>query len=229
MNREAFFERVRQATAAGRSYRIHGADKSVGPVGYCGGGADLLARLAAEVDAVGGHAQLVDTWRQAHDAVAAICRLQEAKSALCWRHETLDRLGLSDILAEAGIVRLDFDSLAALPPTERRARAEAATIGITGVSWAIAETGTLAMLAGPGRERLASLLPPLHVAVVAADQVLPDLFDLFAKLGAAGPDGLPSNLVLITGPSKTGDIELTLTTGVHGPGEWHVIAVREPR
>ena len=74
---------------------------------------------------------------------------------------------------------------------------------------------------------MASLLPPLHVAIVAAEQVLPDLFDLFDKLREAGHDALPSNLTLITGPSKTGDIELTLTTGVHGPGEWHVVVVRE--
>jgi L-lactate dehydrogenase complex protein LldG len=52
------------------------------------------------------------------------------------------------------------------------------------------------------------------------------LFDAFDRLGAEGIENLPSNLVLITGPSKTGDIELTLTTGVHGPGKWHVIVVQ---
>ena len=55
---------------------------------------------------------------------------------------------------------------------------------------------------------------------------MPDLFDVFDQLGAAGPENLPSNVAFITGPSKTGDIELRLTTGVHGPGTWHVILLR---
>ena len=141
----------------------------------------------------------------------------------------------------------------------------AAGVGITSVAAAIAETGTLVMAAAAGRERVASLLPPVHVAIVAESQILPDLFDLFAALdravgcvkqsadaptfaaetsvagapsaslrwplaGDAGVSNqrtaLPSNLVLITGPSKTGDIELQLTTGVHGPGRVHVIVIR---
>ena len=82
------------------------------------------------------------------------------------------------------------------------------------------------MASAPGSERLASLLPPVHVAVIEAAQILPDLFDLFARLQISGHPEMPSNLTLITGPSKTGDIELRLTTGVHGPGEWHVIIIR---
>ena len=99
----------------------------------------------------------------------------------------------------------------------------AAGIGISSVDYAIAETGTLAVCAKPGQERVASLLPPVHAAIVAEEQIVADLFDVFAQLD---PADMPSNLALITGPSKTGDIELQLTTGVHGPGEWHVIVVR---
>jgi L-lactate dehydrogenase complex protein LldG len=99
----------------------------------------------------------------------------------------------------------------------------ACDVGITSCDWAIAETGTLMMCAGPGHERVASLLPPMHVAVVERQQIVPDLIDAFATLNATT---LPSNVTLITGPSKTGDIELQLTTGVHGPGKWRVIVVR---
>jgi L-lactate dehydrogenase complex protein LldG len=101
----------------------------------------------------------------------------------------------------------------------------AAEIGITSCTHAVAETGTLAMCSGPGSERLASLLPPVHIAVVHREQILPDLFDLFARLEADGLQNLSSNVSLITGPSKTGDLELRLTTGVHGPGKWHVILI----
>ena len=77
----------------------------------------------------------------------------------------------------------------------------------------------------PGDERVASLLPPVHVAIVERQQIVADLIDAFSAL-TRGKEELPSNVVLITGPSKTGDIELQLTTGVHGPGTWHVIVVR---
>jgi L-lactate utilization protein LutC len=68
------------------------------------------------------------------------------------------------------------------------------------------------------------LLPPIHLAVVDATCVLPDLLDLPARLAEHSAAGvLPRNVALVTGPSKTGDIELKLTTGVHGPGEVHVL------
>jgi L-lactate dehydrogenase complex protein LldG len=65
-------------------------------------------------------------------------------------------------------------------------------------------------------------LPPVHIAVAECGQLLPDLFDLFEP-GDGQPPVPPSCLSIITGPSKTGDIELRLVTGVHGPGELHVI------
>ena len=106
---------------------------------------------------------------------------------------------------------------------------------------AIAETGTLMVCSRPGQERVASLLPPYHVAIVERRQIVPDLIDAFAMLQQeqmtdvqvpmtneirnpqSAIRNLPSNVTLITGPSKTGDIELQLTTGVHGPGKWRVI------
>jgi len=78
-------------------------------------------------------------------------------------------------------------------------------------------------VSGPGRPRLASLLPPVHVAILRADRIysnLPALVTALAEKGTAG-----SNLVIITGPSRTADIEMTLTRGVHGPGEVHVVIV----
>ncbi|MCS7161025.1 MAG: lactate utilization protein [Gemmatales bacterium] len=92
--------------------------------------------------------------------------------------------------------------------------------GITGVDALVAETGTIVLAAKPQRPRSLSLLPRLYVAVARADQIVPDLFDWF---GAHPPTTMPSAWTFITGPSKTGDIELTLVTGVHGPGEVHVV------
>jgi L-lactate dehydrogenase complex protein LldG len=81
------------------------------------------------------------------------------------------------------------------------------------------------VLTAPGQPRLLSLLPPVHVAVADRAQLLPDLFDLFQDSASAGRQSLSACVSIITGPSKTGDIELRLVTGVHGPGEVHVILI----
>jgi L-lactate dehydrogenase complex protein LldG len=70
-----------------------------------------------------------------------------------------------------------------------------------------------------------SLLPPVHIAIAERKQLVPDLFDLFPSSNMEQSPTLPSCITFITGPSKTGDIELRLVTGVHGPGEIHVILI----
>jgi L-lactate utilization protein LutC len=157
----------------------------------------------------------------------------------------------------------------------------AASVGVTGVDYLIAETGTIALFASEAEPRANSLVPPVHIAIAYADQTLADLADLFndtrgtrstglredisigapytsperedrdtaasqnpglapvAYVGVSQTniqreDGeetparrqLPSVISMITGPSKTGDIELRLVTGVHGPGIVHVVLVR---
>ncbi|QVQ50827.1 lactate utilization protein [Spiractinospora alimapuensis] len=96
-----------------------------------------------------------------------------------------------------------------------------AGIGVTGVLAASAATGTLALVASPETPRSTSLVPPVHVALVPHSRVLPDLEALFATL--ARQDPIPSNMQLISGPSRTGDIEMKLVRGVHGPETVHVV------
>jgi L-lactate dehydrogenase complex protein LldG len=246
MSREAFIDRVRSAAAAGRAYRVHAPGDLPARVGYHGAGDDPVARLAAEVTAAGGQAHVVEDVGAARAKLAELLGSLAPRSALCWQHPLLDRLDLSGLLAARGTKLLDHDALAPLPWEEARAAMLGADVGITSATYAIAETGTLAVAAAAGRERLASLLPPVHIALVERDQILPDLFDLFDVLEKTGREStidarepsdaapaindsrplFPGNLTMITGPSKTGDIELTLTTGVHGPGVWHVIVIR---
>jgi L-lactate dehydrogenase complex protein LldG len=96
-----------------------------------------------------------------------------------------------------------------------------ADLGITGAGYGLADTGTLVLLASEVEGRLASLLPPVHLAVITADQIVADLTELFFRLTQP-----PSScLTFITGPSRTADIELTLTVGVHGPKELHVVVL----
>jgi L-lactate dehydrogenase complex protein LldG len=218
--------RVREAAHAGRAYRVHVPQVEL-VTGYVGGGEDLVVRFVAEAQAVGGFAEVALDLAAARVRLTELLRQYSVRSALCWQHPVLERLRLSELLSELDISRSDYGNLASLPHDQRRAQILGAEIGISSCTYAVAETGSLAVASGPGTERVASLTPPIHVAVVTADQILPDLFDLFARFETAGLDSLPSNLVLITGPSKTGDLELKLTTGVHGPGKWHVIAVRD--
>src|SRR5688572_14347347 len=114
----------------------------------------------------------------------------------------------------------------------RRHREEAARapLGVTGADWALAETGTLILLSGPGRPRSTSLLPDTHVAVFGPSALLETLEQVgvmleahHADAAAVGEAGGAINF--ITGPSRTADIELTLTRGVHGPKEVHVVFV----
>jgi L-lactate dehydrogenase complex protein LldG len=98
----------------------------------------------------------------------------------------------------------------------------AADVGISGVDYLIAETGSVVLLTKPDQPRSLSLLPPVHIAVARREQILPDLFDLFDDPLRGGAP-LPACVSIITGPSKTGDIELKLVTGVHGPGEVQVV------
>lgn len=97
--------------------------------------------------------------------------------------------------------------------------------GITGVHAALAETGTLVVFSDAENSRGLSLAPPLHVAVVRKSDVLPDMLDLWAQLKGIPNTELPSNMVFITGPSKTADIEGELVTGVHGPEAVHIFLI----
>jgi L-lactate dehydrogenase complex protein LldG len=105
-----------------------------------------------------------------------------------------------------------------------------ADLGLSGVDYVIAETGTLVLMARAGQMRGVSLLPPVHVAVARTSQVIATLADylLLAQAGGADPQQyLTSCVSFVTGPSRTGDIELKLTVGVHGPGELHLVLLDE--
>jgi L-lactate dehydrogenase complex protein LldG len=77
------------------------------------------------------------------------------------------------------------------------------------------------LVSGPGRGRLASILPPLHVAIVSERRLRPSLAALLREEPRLLDEG--SNVVVVAGPSRTADIEMTLTHGVHGPKHLHVI------
>src|SRR5262245_60204205 len=220
--RDAFLARVRQAVQAGNRPGSAAPLRERGTLGYQGGGEDLVATFCRQLEAAGGHPHVVPDERDAAGVVRDLVLAASARRVLLGTGPLLDRLGIALALAQAGVA---VTPLAGLTAESARDLFFAADAGISGVTHLIAETGSIVMESDPAEPRSLSLLPPLHIAVAGRDQILPDLFDLFAA--GRGPDerGLPSCLSLITGPSKTGDIELRLVTGVHGPGEVHVVLI----
>jgi L-lactate dehydrogenase complex protein LldG len=243
-SREAFLARVRQAAEQGRLHRVH-LKPVPENIGYLGASGDLCERFASEVNAVGGQAFVVPDLDAARHQLQLLLNEAGARSVLSWKHPVLVRLQLSKLLATAGVNSYDYERLRAMAFDEQRQTLLAGDVGITSCDAAIAETGSLMMCSRPGQERLASLLPPMHIAIVERQQIVPDLIDALALLMTSNQmtndqapsikqiqnpeskiQNLPSNVTFITGPSKTGDIELQLTTGVHGPGKWRVIIVQ---
>jgi L-lactate dehydrogenase complex protein LldG len=106
-------------------------------------------------------------------------------------------------------------------------REECATVeaGITTADYALADTGSLVIFTESKEARLVSLLPPCHIAVIESSRIVPSLDDVLRARPLPGAQS--SAMVVITGPSRTADIEMRLVRGVHGPGEIHVIVVEE--
>jgi L-lactate dehydrogenase complex protein LldG len=223
-DRSTFLARVREAAARGRAHRVAINPQATHEASYVGGGDDPVATFLKEWTAVGGRGARVQGDDAARRYLVDLLDACVPANALRWRHPLLERLEIDRILRERHIGIQAWDTLERQSAEERWPAAFAADLGITSVDWAVAETGTLALCSHPGQGRVVSLLPPNYLAILEPAQIVPDLFDLFARLEDHKHD-LPSNVALVTGPSKTGDIELKLTTGVHGPGNVHVLIV----
>ncbi|MCL5742799.1 MAG: lactate utilization protein [Acidobacteria bacterium] len=129
----------------------------------------------------------------------------------------------SALLAECGITGISGVFTGFRSEPELRDACSTAEFGITGADYALADTGSLVMLSSAQEARMVSLLPPVHIALVEKSRLLSGLDELFTVLPE--PAEATSSMVLITGPSRTADIEQFLIRGVHGPGELHVVLV----
>ncbi|GKW49911.1 hypothetical protein NCCP2165_21260 [Halomonas sp. NCCP-2165] len=121
-------------------------------------------------------------------------------------------------LAEAEVTLVDADRPVDAWRQELFHRVEA---GLTSTGGGVAETGGLWLWPTPDEPRLLSLVPPIHIAVLDAEAIEETLFDVMERHGWG--QGMPTNALLISGPSKTADIEQTLAYGVHGPRELVVL------
>jgi L-lactate dehydrogenase complex protein LldG len=143
---------------------------------------------------------------------------------VAWDAEHLPLPGVLALVEARGATRLDTTVHADQDFRDHDCRRlDTAIVGVTGALAALADTGSVGLVHGLGRARLVSLLPPVHVALVSIERLHATLGAVFA----AQPDLLrtSANVVFVTGPSRTADIEMTLTRGVHGPRIVHVVFI----
>lgn len=157
----------------------------------------LAERFGAELAAVDGRPRLCESAAEALAVARELC----AGSRVVLD----DHPDIADLAAGLDVVDDAWD----------------ADVGVTGVAAAVADSGTLVLTAGVGTPRGTSLVPPVHVAVVPFGRLVADLGGALELVAAQRPP--PSGVQLITGPSRSGDIEMRLVRGVHGPREVHVL------
>jgi len=167
------------------------------------------------LEAVSGHCSIVQNIDEAARNVQQIVDQRKAR-----------RVAVSDSTLVKGILKR-LKTEAAFLDAPNQSELFECDLGITSAQWAIAETGTLVLEAERERHRLASLVPPVHVAMVEAGRIRRTMSEIL-ELIKNTDIGLSRTVTFITGPSRTSDIELTLAIGVHGPGELHVIVIDEP-
>jgi len=187
----------------------------------------LTDRMAKAASTIGWKVHRVANPADAADVVANICEQKGATSVLRSTHDVLGEINVDAAVtstgANLGVTEHtgDYDEAKV---TESKTAAFAADIGITGVDYAIAETGTVVLHPRSGLSRLVSLAPPTHIAVLRPAEILDSLDELFALERNDHMTGkLAGSMNLISGPSKTADIEGTTVTGIHGPLEVHLI------
>jgi len=175
-----------------------------------------VAMFCERLESVGGHCVVA---RDSHDAARAVAKVVAALQD----NGAGQRIALSD----APILPDLTQSITASEITVGPAAADLFNydVGITTAQAGIAETGTLVLEAEKERHRLVSLLPPVHIALVRSRDIYLTIGD--ALEGLSDQEQISRAITFITGPSRTADIELTLTVGVHGPKELYVIVLED--
>lgn len=170
--------------------------------------AALRARFIAEAELLSATIHQPDNTEAALDTIFEI--IGEEKQVIAW-----DELPLPSLHA----------ALAAKGVTLAAVRDPAVRVGITGVAAALAATGSLVVTSGAGRARSASLLPPIHIALITESQLLPNFESWVAvqRAEALATFRATANTVLISGPSRTADIAMELILGMHGPRALHIV------
>ena len=154
-------------------------------------------------------------------AVTGIASGYHAETFLAW--DDLPASGVASALIANGLARVEHDA----PNRDRDARLveyRSVDMGVTGADAGLAESGSVVLTHGVGRPRMASLVPEIHVVLLETKLLDRSLAHWSSKHSHLVAE--TANLVVVTGPSRTGDIELQLNLGVHGPRHLHVVLIK---
>jgi L-lactate dehydrogenase complex protein LldF len=190
------------------------------PVAAASPALDPLSRFKQELEELAGTFIHCDAERLP-ETVAEILRERKITRVIAWEDPSEEMASVRRRLEADGVDLVD----GVIDEGQREAALaslDGIEAGLTGAQAGLADSGTVILPGGPGRPMTASLLPWLHVCLLPASRLFPDLR---TWLRDEGHEQLASasSIVLVTGPSRTADIELTLTRGVHGPGEVIVV------
>lgn len=178
----------------------------------------LAEQFVSEAKNVNTNAHIIQSDDEVKKFLLNLTREKSFSSFSIWETDELKRLGIKKLLRENGLKTVT---------ARNKNRIAGADVGITEADYAIADTGTLVLLTDKNRPRSVSLLPPVHLAIVKKDRIVNDikeLFEILKQVYDAGKE-ITSCMSFITGPSRTADIELNLTLGVHGPKELYVLVL----
>jgi len=170
-----------------------------------------LALLFAEVEKLGGKTKRLKKKADLKEALRELVEVESITKATLWQTAELKKMGVEKTLKSIGVEIVS-------PYASNREVAEC-DLGVTGADFALPETGTLVLRSSIEQPRTVSLLPRVHLALIRATCLRADLHQVFEE---ARHDGY---FVFITGPSRTADIELTVTIGVHGPKQLCVMVL----
>jgi L-lactate dehydrogenase complex protein LldG len=185
--------------------------------------AELASQFARELERVSGRFLGVLSADEASERIVAAARELEARSAAIGEGVTMDFAPFAKALEAAGMTVVRTRAVAEAERAGMRERIANCDLAVVEADYAIAATGTFAVVATPERPSSLTLLPPANVILVDADRILPDLA---AVIGSLGAETIANHRVaLITGPSRTADIEKMIVLGVHGPRQLYAAAV----
>jgi L-lactate utilization protein LutC len=195
---------------------------------------DYLTKFEMEWEKVSGIAYRVSKMDELEAVLQKVLVLAETHGVTISRNPLLTELHIADRLNALDMIVTSWadDSKGAgnLSLADFEKASFHAGAGITGVDYVLAETGTLVLSSATEGVQVASLAPPMHVALFRRSQLVGSLDELLAKLQPlylSGEASTGRSVVFVTGTSRTADIEQILIHGVHGPGQAHAILVED--
>lgn len=195
---------------------------------------DYLEKFEAEFTKVSGVAYRVSTVNELESVFQKVLVLAETQAIALSRNPILKELKIAECLAPLGKSVTSWEAGPGLEGTHSLAdfnkASFAAGAGITGVDFVLAESGTLVLSSATEGAQVASLAPPIHIALFRRHQLVGSLDEVLAKLPISNSPSRPTanrSVVFITGTSRTADIEQILIRGVHGPREVHAVLVED--